>query len=254
MSWIVGIHPVEEALAAGKPIAELWLQQGKGNPALRALLQQARARRIPIRFRPKQALDRIAAGAVHQGVAARVALVQRPDWRDWLRAFAPKPSSLLLALDGVTDPRNLGACARSAAAFGCDALLVPRDRSAHPDAPAAIKASAGALARLCVVIAPNLARLLRELAEKGVWIVGLSGDAERTIFDAKLDGASAIVVGGENKGLRPIVRRACDEVVRIPMRGAVESLNVSVAASIALFAAAAGRQQEACEESESSSA
>ena len=150
---------------------------------------------------------------------------------------------LLLVLDGVTDPHNLGACLRSADAAGVAAVVAPRDRAAGLT-PVVRKVAAGAAESVPFVAVVNLARTLRELKERGVWLVGTDDEAERTLYDVDMTGPTAIVMGSEGEGLRRLTREACDELVRIPMGGAVESLNVSVAAGVALFEAVRQRQRK----------
>ena len=148
---------------------------------------------------------------------------------------------MLLVLDGVTDPHNLGACMRSADAAGVAAVIAPRDRAAGMT-PVVRKVAAGAAESVPFVAVVNLARTLRELKEKGVWLVGTADEAERTLYDVDLTGPTAIVMGSEGEGLRRLTRESCDELVRIPMAGAVESLNVSVASGVALFEAVRQRR------------
>jgi 23S rRNA (guanosine2251-2'-O)-methyltransferase len=182
-------------------------------------------------------LDRLAEGARHQGVVAE--LVPRagdPETQleEALEAAAGAP--LLLVLDGVQDPHNLGACLRSADAAGVAAVLVPRDRAAGLT-PVVRKVAAGAADTVPVVTVVNLARTLRALKERGVWLVGTDDAAERTLYEADLTGPVALVMGSEGEGMRRLTRECCDQLVSIPMAGAVESLNVSVAAGVVLFEA-----------------
>ncbi|RME80785.1 MAG: 23S rRNA (guanosine(2251)-2'-O)-methyltransferase RlmB [Zetaproteobacteria bacterium] len=236
MSWRAGIHAVAAALAARR-VRALWISATSRNPRVWALAEEAAAQEIPVHKAPQETLDRLARGIPHQGIVAEVLPPPRPDLRALVKALAAETNPVVLALDGVTDPRNLGASARSALAFGAQALIVPKDRSAHPDHPAAAKAAAGALDLLPVVVVPNLVRALEALREAGLWIVGLAGEAEATLYDAPLDQPCAIVAGSEDQGLRRLVRKRCDLLARIPMHPAAESLNVAVAASIALFEA-----------------
>jgi 23S rRNA (guanosine2251-2'-O)-methyltransferase len=182
-------------------------------------------------------LDRLAEGARHQGVVAE--LVPRagdPETQleEALEAAAGAP--LLLVLDGVQDPHNLGACLRSADAAGVAAVLVPRDRAAGLT-PVVRKVAAGAADTVPVVTVVNLARTLRALKERGIWLVGTDGAADKTLYEADLTGPVALVMGSEGEGMRRLTRECCDQLVSIPMAGAVESLNVSVAAGVVLFEA-----------------
>jgi len=182
-------------------------------------------------------LDKLAAGERHQGVVAELlprAGDPETQLEEALEAAGAAP--LLLVLDGVQDPHNLGACLRSADAAGVAAVLVPRDRAAGLT-PVVRKVAAGAAETVPLVAVVNLARTLRELKERGVWLVGTDDSAEKTLYDADLKGPVALVLGSEGEGMRRLTRECCDQLVAIPMAGAVESLNVSVAAGVALFEA-----------------
>ncbi len=186
-------------------------------------------------------LDRLAEGERHQGVVAELnprAGDPETQLEQALEAAGAKP--LLLVLDGVTDPHNLGACLRSADAAGVHAVVAPRDRAAGLT-PVARKVAAGAAETLPFVQVVNLARTLRELQQRGIWLVGTAGEATRSIYEVDLTGPIAIVMGSEGEGMRRLTRECCDELVRIPMAGAVESLNVSVATGVVLFEAARQR-------------
>jgi 23S rRNA (guanosine2251-2'-O)-methyltransferase len=233
---LIGIHAVEAALNydAGN-VVELYVETGAHNPRVKELSERARDLGIKPHARDRAALDRMTGGARHQGVVARY------------NAPAPLPESelprlveegaggaLFLVLDGVTDPHNLGACLRSAEAAGVAAVIVPKDRAVGIT-PTVRRASAGAADRVPLVSATNLARTLKILKDAGVWLVGLVGDVETSFYSVDLKGPIAIVLGSEGEGMRRLTREACDFVAKIPMRGGVESLNVSVATGIALF-------------------
>jgi 23S rRNA (guanosine2251-2'-O)-methyltransferase len=233
---LIGIHAVEAALNydAGN-IVELYVESGAHNARLKELSDRARDLGIKPHARDRAALDRMTGGARHQGVVARYnAPAPHSD------AELPKlveeggASALFLVLDGVTDPHNLGACLRSAEAAGVTAVIVPKDRAVGIT-PTVRRASAGAADRVPLVAATNLARALKALKDAGVWLVGLVGDVDASIYSIDLKGPIAIVLGSEGEGMRRLTREACDFVARIPMRGGVESLNVSVATGIALF-------------------
>ena len=186
-------------------------------------------------------LDRLAEGERHQGVVAELnprAGDPETQLEQALEAAGAKP--LLLVLDGVTDPHNLGACLRSADAAGVHAVVAPRDRAAGLT-PVARKVAAGAAETLPFVQVVNLARTLRELKERGLWLVGTAGEATRSIYDVDLTGPIAIVMGSEGEGMRRLTRECCDELVRIPMAGGVERLDVAVATGVVLFEAARQR-------------
>jgi 23S rRNA (guanosine2251-2'-O)-methyltransferase len=180
-------------------------------------------------------LDRLSDGGAHQGILVEVRGRAEMPFGDFEDLVVQRGRAVrLLLLDGVEDPRNLGACLRTADAAGIDAVVVPKDHSA-PLTAVAIKAATGAAETVPVVRAPNLARCLTWLKQAGVWVVGADSEAERSLYAAKLGPPVAIVLGGEGRGLRRLTRETCDELVKIPMVGAVQSLNVSVATGIVLF-------------------
>lgn len=235
-----GINAVE-ALIARSPERVLQLWAAGGNPRVKQLVEQARAAGIPVQTAKPHSLDKLAGGETHQGVVAEFRPVEPMSEAELDRVIEARGSDLLLlALDQVQDPHNLGACLRSAAAAGVDAVLVPRDRSA-PLSPAARRAAAGAADIVPLVEVANLARALEHVKQTGVWAVGLAGEAEASLYDVDLRGPRVIVMGSEEKGLRRLTAERCDELARIPMAGTIagtiESLNVSVATGIALFEA-----------------
>ncbi|MEY2919108.1 MAG: hypothetical protein RL261_413, partial [Pseudomonadota bacterium] len=235
-----GIHSVRVLLQrAPQRVRQLWLSSSRDSASrlqeLRALAEQAA---IAVVEADDSQLDKLADGERHQGVIVELApRAGDPETQleEALEAIGDTPP-LLLVLDGVTDPHNLGACLRSADAAGVAAVIVPRDRAAGLT-PVVRKVAAGAAETVPLVQVVNLARTLRALRERGVWLVGTSDDAPRTLYDLDLSGPTALVLGSEGEGMRRLTREGCDELVSIPMAGAVESLNVSVAAGIALFEA-----------------
>lgn len=231
-----GINAVE-ALIERSPERVLQLWVAGNNPRVKALVGRAKAAGIPIQNAKSGTLDKQTGGESHQGVVAEFRPVE-PMSEAELDALVETRGAdlLLLALDQVQDPHNLGACLRSAAAAGVDAVLVPRDRSA-PLSPAARRAAAGAAEVVPLVEVANLARALEHLKQAGVWAVGLAGEAGTSIHDIDLRGPRIVVMGSEEKGLRRLTAERCDELAKIPMRGTMESLNVSVATGIALFEA-----------------
>ena len=231
---LVGAHPVLEALRARtRAISRILLSRERRDHRAGEIARLAREAGISVQHVPPEALDRIAPrGLPHQGVAAEIAAHAYTDPEALLASAGPR--SLFVLLDEVQDPRNLGAIARTAAAVGAQGLFLPLHRSASVT-PAADKASAGGLATLPVARVSNLARLLETMGERGIVRVGLDARANELYTTIPGDGALALVLGGEEKGLRPVVRQACDRLVRIPIPGPVESLNVSVAAAIALY-------------------
>ncbi|MGL5250136.1 MAG: 23S rRNA (guanosine(2251)-2'-O)-methyltransferase RlmB, partial [Enterovibrio sp.] len=180
-------------------------------------------------------------GAVHQGLVARVKAGRQYNENDLDALLQENAAPLLLILDGVTDPHNLGACLRNADAAGVTAVIVPKDRSATLNATAR-KVAVGAAETVPLVRVTNLARTMRHLQQQGVWIVGTAGDAPNDIYQTKLTGALAIVMGAEGEGMRRLTRETCDVLTKIPMVGTVSSLNISVAAGVCLFEALRQRQ------------
>lgn len=235
-AWIVGINPVAGALANDPSrVREIWAEQGSRNPRVAELVTEARRLGVRVQMRQRNALDKVAGAAHHQGIAANYEVPAAKSERD-LAALLETEAALFLVLDGVTDPHNLGACLRSAAAAGVAAVIVPRDRAAGIT-PVVRRASAGAADRVPLVEVANLARTLREMKDAGVWLTGLAGDAAESLYTIDLTGKTALVMGGEGDGMRRLTREACDRVAKIPMPGAMESLNVSVATGVALFEA-----------------
>ncbi len=232
---IYGLHAVR-ALLERRPetvVTAKVLRDGGGNVG--ELAKALAARGIAVERVSRNDLDRIADGGVHQGIVVEVAAAPEFSIGDFEALVLERGRALrLLVLDGVEDPRNLGACLRTADAAGIDAVVVPKDHSAKLTA-AAIKTSTGAAETVPVYRAPNLARALAWLKEAGVWVVGADGEAPRSLYATKLAPPVAMVLGGEGRGVRRLTRDLCDELVHIPMSGSVESLNVSVATGIVLF-------------------
>ncbi|MTI13863.1 23S rRNA (guanosine(2251)-2'-O)-methyltransferase RlmB [Sansalvadorimonas verongulae] len=238
-----GVHAVQ-ALLESHPdqIMEIWFQKGRRGSRLEKLIEQARETGIPVKFVDRERIDRKADG-VHQGVVAlvRAAKVYRENDLYSLLDNLDQPPFLLI-LDSVTDPHNLGACMRSADAAGVQAVIVARDKSA-PLNSIARKVACGAAENVPLITVTNLARTMRELQERGVWLIGAAGEASSNIYSTDLNGPMAIVMGAEGKGLRRLTREHCDALVHIPMVGSVSSLNVSVATGICLFEALRQRTQ-----------
>jgi 23S rRNA (guanosine2251-2'-O)-methyltransferase len=243
---ICGLHAVQAALKAhADEIDGVWVSAERQDPRVNAVLAAAREANIKVHRAPRAALDRMSDGVPHQGVIARRFAAPRPrheDLGEFVAAISGR--ALVLVLDGVQDPHNLGACLRVADAAGAQAVVVPRDRAA-PLSPVARRAAAGAAETIPLFQVTNLARTLDELKEAGLWIVGTAGDAEQGVFQADLKGPVALVLGGEGSGMRRLTRERCDLLVRIPMAGTVESLNVSVAAGVCLFEAVRQRGGQA---------
>lgn len=233
---IHGFHAVTAKLRhAPDDVKELYVAEGRQDGRARDLLKLAEG--LGVRVVPMEAgrLDGLAGGGRHQGVVAKVAAVQRHLTVDDVLDALAEPA-LLLVLDGVTDPHNLGACLRVADAAGAQAVVAPRDRACGLNATA-IKVASGAADTVPYITVTNLARSLRQMQERGIWVLGAAGEAEKDLYDIEQKGALAWVLGAEGAGLRRLTRDTCDELARIPMLGAVESLNVSVAAGVCLFEA-----------------
>ncbi|SDD43343.1 23S rRNA (guanosine(2251)-2'-O)-methyltransferase RlmB [Aquimonas voraii] len=234
--WIAGINAVAAALEAGQDLAEVLIDGKAKNPRLAEIGSAAKSAGIALRFVPLDQIERQAAGVRHQGVIARVQSTRICDERDLEGLITAAEKPLLLILDGVQDPHNLGACLRSAAAAGATAVIVPKDRAATLT-PTARKVAAGGAERVPLVRVTNLARCMKDLQDAGIWIVGLAGEAEASLYSIDLKGPMAIAMGGEGEGLRRLTREHCDYLAKIPMSSGMESLNVSVAAGISLFEA-----------------
>jgi 23S rRNA (guanosine2251-2'-O)-methyltransferase len=232
---IFGIHAVESFLQ-NRPenILQLFLQKNRQDKRFAQLEQLAQHAGIRYQSVDKRKMDDWVKGN-HQGVIAEVKVHDATMNENQLLELAEqKPDLLLLVLDGVTDPHNLGACLRTADATGVDALVVPKDRSASLT-PVSRKTACGAAETVPLVKVTNLARFLNQLKALNVWVIGTAGEAEETIYQTKFQGATALVLGAEGSGLRRLTRETCDQLVKIPMLGSVSSLNVSVATGACLF-------------------
>lgn len=229
-----GIHPVYELLAARpRSIHEILIEKGKTSRKLQAIIDLARKEQVKVKFAPQ---FRIAGSRQmnHQGVIARIMPFDTMSEEEFLQLLAGHKSPFVLALDSIQDPHNLGAIIRSASAAGVTGLLVPKDRSA-PLSGTVAKISAGALAHLPVCQSTNLVRMLQKLKELGIWIYGSIKEGGVSIYQSDFAGPLCLVIGGEEKGIRPLVQEQCDFKVTIPMLREVDSLNASVAAGIMLF-------------------
>jgi 23S rRNA (guanosine2251-2'-O)-methyltransferase len=239
-----GLHPVRELLRARQPLRRILIAETRdASPAVGEIRALAERQGVPIDEAGRDRLDAHAAGLTHQGVLALAPPFRYAQLSEALdRASHAGEPLLLVALDGVTDPHNLGSIARTAEAVGAHGLLLP-SRRAVGVTPTAEKAAAGALAHLPVVRAANLVRVLEGLKKDRVWIVGLDGDAETGIAECRLlDEPLVLVIGAEGRGLARLTAQSCDQTVRLPMRGAVGSLNASVAAGVALYEVARRRE------------
>jgi 23S rRNA (guanosine2251-2'-O)-methyltransferase len=228
VSVCFGFHPVLEALRARRPLNRVLVAKGATGPRLQEIVALCRELSVPLRFEPRDALDRLAPGAAHQGVIALGAAHQYLDLDDL------PPGASLLLLDGVEDPHNLGAIVRTAHAAGLGAVVVPERRAVGLTDTVA-KAAAGALEYLPVARVGNLSQALEHLKRSGYWIYGLDERGDQTYHQVDYASPTAFVLGGEGKGLHQMLRQHCDFLVRIPLAGNISSLNVSVAAGIVLF-------------------
>ncbi|KRA21185.1 MULTISPECIES: 23S rRNA (guanosine(2251)-2'-O)-methyltransferase RlmB [unclassified Lysobacter] len=241
--WIAGINAVSAAIEHDADnVREVLIEAGAKNPRLAEIESNARRVGIDVRKVASQAVDGVAGGLRHQGVVARYAAAKTWSENELQGLIeAAQGRALVLVLDGVQDPHNLGACLRSAAAAGVTVVVIPKDRAVQINATVR-KTSAGAADSVPIIPVTNLARSLRELQELGVWLYGLAGEAEASFYDIDLRGNVGLVLGGESDGLRRLTRENCDQLVKIPMPGgadgvSVESLNVSVATGVTLFEA-----------------
>lgn len=240
---IFGLHAVQHALERDPgAIEQLWIDRGRRDERIRRIVATAKSAGIAVEFVRRADLDHLAGEARHQGAVARCGeAMPQGESALWALLEALQVPPFLLILDGVQDPHNLGACLRSADAAGVQAVIVPRDRAVALT-PVVRKVACGAAETVPLIQVTNLARTLEALQERGVWITGTAGEAERLIYDADLGGPLALVMGGEGKGMRRLTRQHCDQLVKIPMAGNVESLNVSVATGICLFEAVRQRR------------
>jgi 23S rRNA (guanosine2251-2'-O)-methyltransferase len=228
MAVLSGIHPIVEALKAKRPLDRILVAQGAGGPRVQEIIDLARKSSVPVRFESRNALDRLAGSAAHQGVVAMGAARQYADLEQAVTG------ELIVILDGVEDPHNLGAIVRTAHAAGATSIIIPERRAASVTDVVA-KAAAGALEHLPIARVTNINRTLEELKERGFWIYGLDERGTDSYDQVDYGSPTAIVLGGEGKGLHEQVRKHCDLLVRIPMAGKISSLNVSVAAGVVLF-------------------
>jgi 23S rRNA (guanosine2251-2'-O)-methyltransferase len=230
---LYGLHAVNARLRRLPDSVRLvYVDLNRHDARVRMVLEMAAASKIECHSVETSRLDALAQGSRHQGVVAIVSPRPVGDLEDILNSVRGNP--LLLVLDGVTDPHNLGACLRTADAMGVHAVIAPKDRSA-PLTAAASKVASGAADAVPYLLVTNLARSLRMLKDRSLWIAGSAGEAEDSLFNAKLDGPLALILGAEGAGMRRLTREHCDVLVSVPMLGSVESLNVSAAAAMILF-------------------
>jgi len=233
MSVLYGINAVAEALKASpEKIERICVERGQKNPRIREIVDLARQNHVRISFEERSWLDRKAEGSRHQGILCFAAEMATLDAEDILEQA--KSPGLLVILDGVEDPHNLGAILRSAEAAGADGVILPQHRSAALSATV-VKASAGAASHIKLARVTNLAQFIESLKKKGFWIAGLDAGSNKHIWEVDLTEPTALILGSEGSGLHRLVKEKCDHVVSLPIRGVVSSYNVSVAAGIALY-------------------
>jgi 23S rRNA (guanosine2251-2'-O)-methyltransferase len=241
---LFGFHAITVRMkTAPKSVIELHVESNRRDARMRSFVDRAREADIKIVETDGERLDKLAGTSRHQGVVARVEHVAMPHSLDEVVESVEGPP-LLLILDGVTDPHNLGACLRVADGAGAHAVVAPKDHAVGVNATVA-KVASGAAETVPYIMVTNLARTLNELKDFDIRVIGTSDDAEQTLYDLDLTGPIAFVLGSEGDGMRQLTRKTCDQLVRIPMAGAVESLNVSVAAGVCLFEALRQRTKAA---------
>jgi 23S rRNA (guanosine2251-2'-O)-methyltransferase len=240
MNWLTGLHAVEEALAAGRALDRILIARGRHGERVEALVRLAKLRGVPVRFEDRAQLDRLAGAREHQGVAALAAAKSAVPAEDLLGAADRR--GLLILLDGIEDPHNLGAIVRTALAAGAKGVLIPERRAAGLS-DTVERASAGALTHLPIARVKNLVRTMEEMKKAGYWLIGLDERAEKNYTDVDLTGPIGIVLGREGEGLHELTRKRCDFLVSLPTTGPIRSLNVSVAAGIMLFEAVRQRRK-----------
>lgn len=236
---VFGIHAVKALMeSAPERFIELWLLKGRDDERLKPIINLSRKYGIAAQLASRKVLDEKTDGEQHQGVVARVKpgkVFTEADLDDILAmAERQEKAPFLLILDGVTDPHNLGACLRNADAAGVQAIIVPKDNAARISATVR-KVAVGAAESVPLVQVTNLARTMKTLQQMGVWIIGTAGETDACLYDVKLAGPMALVMGAEGKGMRRLTRENCDQLVKLPMAGEVSSLNVAVATGICLF-------------------
>jgi 23S rRNA (guanosine2251-2'-O)-methyltransferase len=232
MNWLTGFHAVEEALAAGRALDRIVIARGRHGERVEAVVQLARSKSVPVRFEDRMQIDRLVGTREHQGIAALAAAKPALELEDLLAAKTPQ--GLLVLLDGIEDPHNLGAIVRTALAAGAHGVIIP-ERRAVGLTDTVERASAGALAHLPVARVKNLVRAMEEMKEAGYWLIGLDERAEKKYTEADFSGQVGIVLGSEGEGVHELTRKRCDFLVSIPTSGPVRALNVSVAAGVVLF-------------------
>ncbi len=233
---ISGIHSIREAIKAGKrTIYQILISSSRINKRTKKIIRSAEAIGIPVEFTDTQSLDAITENAQHQGVAARVSPFSVTRIKEVMRQIKnDSENKFILILENLEDPHNFGALVRTALCAGVDYIFIPKDRSVAP-LPSVSRASAGAMEHASITLITNTASIIKTLKNNGFWIAGLDAGGNLSIFQADLTGNIALIIGGEHRGLRPLVKKECDFILSLPMTGAVSSLNASVAGGIAMY-------------------
>jgi len=240
--WLYGLHAVTAVLEKEPTrIMEIWALKGRDDERLINVINLSRKNGVSVQFCNRQALDNKVNGERHQGVVARARPAKALDENDLAAIVDETSTPLFLVLDGVTDPHNLGACLRTADAAGVSAVIVPKDKSVSITATVR-KVACGAAEVMPLIQVTNLVRTLKSLQDKGVWVVGTAGEADKLLYDISLTGPLAMVMGAEGKGMRRLTRETCDDLAKLPMAGDVSSLNVSVATGVCLYECVRQRQ------------
>ena len=231
--WIYGINPVSEALGSGRcHIKEIWVAEGRGLKGLERIIGVAKSKGVPMRKVERSQLDSLTKSAPHQGVVGFIDHFNYADLDKVLQGGEGEP--FLLILDGIEDPRNLGALIRTADACGVWGVVIPKDRAVGIT-PTVVKSSVGAVFHIPLIRVTNISSTLRRIKERGVWVVGAAAEAQTAIYAHDLAIPLAVVIGGEGRCIRPLVKKECDLLVSIPMKGKVNSLNASVAGAVILY-------------------
>jgi 23S rRNA (guanosine2251-2'-O)-methyltransferase len=233
---IFGFHGIESVIKSNpENVIKVFLQKGRKDKRISDLTESLYLQKIPLSIIDKSKLDKISKGETHQGVITEIIIPPILNEQSFFQSIAEFDQKLMiLILDSIQDPRNLGACLRSANAAGVSHVIINKDGSA-PINSLVHRTSAGAINNLQIFYVTNLSRTIKQIQERDIWVVGLDGNTQSSIYNVNLTGSIAIVVGSEGKGIRPLIKKTCDQLVCIPMSGNIESLNVSVATAISLF-------------------
>ena len=240
---LYGIHPVAEALKAGRrKFLEIYIVQDKASKRLKKIIEAASPLKIPVATIKTSRMESITGTSRHQGVGAKVSMYAPANLADIFDNIKPNEKPFLLMLDSIVDPNNLGALIRTALCAGINGVIIPKDRSALPT-PAVSKASAGALEHINIAVITNMIAAIKVLKKKGLWIAGMDKCSHQSIFSSDLSCPLAVVIGGEEKGIRTLVKKHCDFLISIPQKGKFNSLNASVAGAVVMYEALRQRKE-----------